>query len=128
RVFIPRHRLAPGVYDRHMGDLLGGQPPGGVLEHPVKRLKRPFDRLPMLGTVTGQPHRHRDTIFPDIDCVTTLIENVHVASPFLPLNREGARRLRNPQYERGGWYSRSQAQPGTPEPGGAPAPISATAS
>src|SRR6185437_15881933 len=53
----------------------------------------------------------------------------NIASPpFQPLLQQGARRLRNPQNEHGGWYSRSQAQPGTPEPGRAPAPISSTAS
>jgi hypothetical protein len=66
-----------------MGDPLLSQPPGSMLEHPVERLKRPFDRLPMLGTVTGQPHRHRDDIFADIDCRATLIQNQHGVA-FLP--------------------------------------------
>ena len=80
---IHRHRIDPGRFHRHMRDLLLGQPPCSVLEHPVERLKRLFDRLPMLGTVTGKPHRHRDDVFSDIDCRATLIQNQHGVA-FLP--------------------------------------------
>src|SRR6185295_9536560 len=80
---IHRHRIDPGRFHRHMGDLLLGQPPCSMLEHPVERLKRLFDRLPMLGTVTGKPHRHRDDVFSDIDCRATLIQNPHGVA-FIP--------------------------------------------
>ena len=65
-----------------MGDLVLAQPPRGVFEHPVKGLERLFDRLSMVGSVTGQPHRHRDDVFSDIDCRAALIKNQHRLATF----------------------------------------------
>jgi hypothetical protein len=77
---VHRHAVNPGRLHRHMGDPQRVQPPGGLPEHPVKRLKSALDRLSAIRPVTGQPDRHRDHVLAGIDRRAPLIQDLHAAS------------------------------------------------
>ena len=95
---VDRHAVDPGGLHRHMGDPLGGKPPGRLPEHPIERLEGALDRLPAARSVAGQPDRHRDHVLADVNRRAPLIQNLHACQPpgFLERQKGHACRPRSP--------------------------------